>query len=60
MTYEGLSKDVPPRLYRYSTSKGRWIYLETDRRQQFNYQKEVLNEYLTSKNRIPANKIGEE
>lgn len=59
MTYEGLSKDVPARLYRWSTLKGRWVYLETDRRQQFNYQKEVLNEYLTNPQRIPANKIGE-
>lgn len=57
LTYEGLSKDIPARLYRYSTSKGGWTYLETDRRQQYNNQKAVLEEYLLSPNAIPADKI---
>lgn len=48
LTYEGLAKDVPPRLYRWSNTKNRWIYLETDRREEFNNQKVRLEEYTTS------------
>jgi hypothetical protein len=48
LTYVGLSKDVPARLYRFSTTKSRWVYLETDRRQEFNGQKSLLEEYTTS------------
>lgn len=57
LTYEGLASDVPPALYRWSTIKNRWIYLETDRRLQFNNQKAVLEEYTTSANKIPAREI---
>lgn len=48
LTYEGLSQNVPARLYRWSTSKNRWVYLETDRRAQYNNQKALLDEYLIS------------
>lgn len=48
LTYEGLAKDVPARLYRWSSVKNRWIYLETDRRTQHNNQKATLEEYTTS------------
>ena len=57
LTYAGLAKDVPPRLYRYSATKSRWIYLETDRRQQFNRQKAVMSEYLSSPNAKPAEDV---
>ena len=57
LTYVGLSKDVPARLYRWSDSKGRWVYLETDRRNQFNGQKAILAEYTTSHNKKPAKDI---
>jgi hypothetical protein len=57
LTYEGLSKDIPARLYRYSTTKGGWIYLETDRRYQYNNQKTTLEEYLLSPNATPADTI---
>lgn len=57
MTYEGLSKDVPPRLYRWSSTKTRWIYLETDRRQEFNKQKPIMEEYITSPNKKSAKEI---
>ena len=30
--YTGAAKDIPARLYRYSGVKGRWIYLESDKR----------------------------
>lgn len=56
LTYTGLAQDVPARLYRWSDAKGRWIYLETDRRQQFNEQKAMLTEYLTSKYKKSAKK----
>jgi hypothetical protein len=57
LTYEGLSQDVPARLYRWSEVKGRWIYLETDRRYQLNNQKANLEEYLLSPTRKPAKDI---
>lgn len=53
LTYEGLSKDVPARLHRWSTSKGRWIYLETDRRFEFNSPKKTIEEFLKSGGRVP-------
>lgn len=57
MTYAGSAQDVPARLYRWSSAKNRWIYLETDRREQYNLQKNGLEEYTTSPTRIPARKI---
>lgn len=48
LTYEGLAKDIPAKLYRWSSVKNRWVYLETDRRSQFNNQKANLEEYTTS------------
>ena len=48
LTYEGLSQNVPARLYRWSNIKNRWVYLETDRRQQYNNQTALLTEYLVS------------
>ena len=57
LIYTGLAKDVPARLYRWSDTKGRWVYLETDRREQYNNQKAVLEEYLVSTTRKPAEDI---
>jgi hypothetical protein len=48
MIYLGLSKDVPARLYRYSETKGRWIYLETDLRYKYNPAKPIMNEFKES------------
>jgi hypothetical protein len=48
LTYSGLAEDVPARLYRYSNAKGRWVYLETDRRHEFDGQKKKLQEFITS------------
>lgn len=53
LTYEGLSKDVPARLYRWSASKGRWIYLETDRRAEYNSPKRTIEDFLKSGGRVP-------
>lgn len=49
LTYEGLSKDVPARLYRYSQSKGRWVFLEKDKRAEFDPDKPRLEEFLEAK-----------
>lgn len=57
LIYQGLAKDVPARLHRWSTVKGRWVYLETDRRAQYNNQKSVLDEYLISPTRISQEDI---
>lgn len=58
LTYEGLAKDVPARLYRYSEKTSRWIYLETDKRAQHNFQKTTLDEYLLGgSTRISAREI---
>lgn len=57
MEYAGAARDVPARLYRYSTTKKRWIYLETDRREQYNSQKAGLDEYMSSPFKKPANEI---
>ena len=60
LTYSGLSKDVPARLYRYSTQKGRWIFLEKDKRYLHNPDKPFLQEYLTSPTRTsPTNTSGD-
>lgn len=57
LVYVGLAKDVPARLHRWSEIKGRWVYLETDRRDQYNNQKAVLEEYLTSPTRTSSKDI---
>lgn len=57
LTYEGLSKDVPARLYRYSVTSHRWIYLETDRRAEYDKQSKLLTEYTTSQYATPARDI---
>lgn len=49
MTYE--NTDVPARLYRYSNVKGRWIFLEYDKRAEFDSSKPRLQEFLTSPTR---------
>ncbi len=50
LTYSGLAGDIPARLYRYSETKGRWIWLETDLRAQYNPTKPTLKEFITSPN----------
>ncbi len=48
MTYVGLAQDVPARLYRYSIAKNQWVYLETDKRSQFNAIKQGITPFTTS------------
>jgi len=57
LTYVGLAADVPARLYRYSAAKNRWVYLETDRRAEFNNQKVSLEEYIGNPNKVSDRSI---
>lgn len=57
IVYEGAARDVPARLYRWSAVKNRWIYLESDRRQQYNSTTPILQEYLASNTGTPAREI---
>ena len=57
LTYIGLAEDIPPRLYRYSVAKNRWIYLETDKREQYNQTKPILQQFLSHPNKKPAEDI---
>lgn len=57
LTYGGLSEDVPPRLYRWSSAKNRWIYLETDVRFTYNKVKPTPVDFLNSPNKTPSRKI---
>ncbi len=57
LTYEGLAGNIPARLYRYSASKGRWVYLETDKRSFFSRTKPILQELLTSPFERPNDEI---
>jgi len=54
LNYVGMAGNIPSRLYRYSTAKGRWIYLETDRRHP---TKPILQEFLTSPTRTEESAI---
>ena len=57
LTYDHLSKPVPARLYRYSESKGRWIFLEKDRRAEYDPNKPRLQEFLTAPGRKPLGEV---
>lgn len=57
LTYEGTASDIPTKLYRWSKAKGRWIYLETDRRSLYNASKAAIDEYTTSPTKQPSRTI---
>jgi hypothetical protein len=44
---------IPPRLYRYSGLKNRWIYQETDRRGEYSSYKPTVRSILQSDNKQP-------
>lgn len=46
LTYEGLADDVQPRLYRFSMFKNKWVFLETDRRSEYDPTKPTLQEFI--------------
>jgi len=57
LTYSGLAEKVPDRLYRFSVLKGRWVFLEKDRRDEFDGQRKKLQEFIIHPNAVPINKI---
>lgn len=54
LIYVGTASDVPARLFRYSVAKNRWLYMETDRREQQKNTKPILQEYLSSPTKQPS------
>lgn len=58
LTYKNNANDnIPPRLFKYSLVKGRWIYCETDRRKQYNRMKPSLQANITSPTATSNDKI---
>ncbi len=57
VNYTGMAGNIPSTLWRFSKTKGQWIYLETDRRMQGNPTKPILQEFLTSPTRVDENAI---
>jgi hypothetical protein len=45
LTYDRVGANLPVRLYRYSTVKARWLYLETDRKEFITANRPLLAEY---------------
>lgn len=57
LTYVGPAEGIPARLYRYSQTKGKWVYLETDKREQYNPRKPTLQEFIQSPDRRQENAV---
>jgi len=58
VTYESITTDkIPPRLYRYSKAKNRWMYLETDERYAQQSGKTRLKSYLVDTDRASLEDI---
>lgn len=57
LTYDKINDDIGARLYRYSATKNRWIFLEVDRRALNNSAIPIIQEFLTSPNRVPHTQI---
>ena len=49
-TFSGLAEDIPARLHRFSAAKQRWIFLETDRRAEYDATRKKLQEYIDHPN----------
>lgn len=58
LTYTGLADSIPPRLYRYSGKKGRWVFLESDKRFEYDPQKPSLQRLKDSRTAIPMRNVG--
>jgi hypothetical protein len=58
LTYSEVGTEIPPRLFRFSAIKNRWLFVEADRRAQYNSTKPILQEYLTSATRVNNDEIG--
>jgi hypothetical protein len=46
LTYTQLADNIPPRLYRFSSAKNKWIYMESDARFRMKNSKPLLQEFL--------------
>ena len=57
LTYMSMNDNIPPRLFRWSVVKGRWIFCETDRRQQYNKMKPSLQTMLSSDTAKPIDRV---
>jgi hypothetical protein len=55
LIYVGASEGIPARLYRYSTAKAQWVFLETDWRELYNPRKPTLKEFIHSSGKVPGN-----
>jgi hypothetical protein len=58
VVYEGMADNIPARLYKYSAKKGRWVFLESDKRAEFNPQKPTIQKLKNSKDAISMRNIG--
>jgi hypothetical protein len=47
LTYNKYDRNLPPRLYRFSKAKKRWLYLETDERYVWKDTKPVLDDFIS-------------
>jgi hypothetical protein len=57
LTYTNVGQDIPPRLYRYSLKKHRWMYLETDERMNNTVNSMKISRFLNSPNRTNINEV---
>jgi hypothetical protein len=57
LTYMGMNDNIPPRLFRWSMVKNRWIFCETDRRKQYNKMKPSLQTMLSSDTAKPIDRV---
>lgn len=61
LTYKALGNNIPARLHRYSTAKGRWIYLESDYKSAQNALRPHLKDYTSrDSSKTPLHKIDDE
>lgn len=60
LTYSNSDKLIPARLFKYSGTKSRWVYQETDRRQQYNLLKPSIQEALLNTNKLPSTDAAKE
>lgn len=58
MIYVGMADNIPARLYRYSTAKSRWIYIESDLRSKYNPQKPTIQQLKNSESAISTRLLG--
>lgn len=58
VTYESVeAEQIPPKLYRYSAKKNRWVYMESDERYAHQSNKTRLKTYLVDEQRMSLQDI---